>query len=761
MSSEFNVVGKSVYRSDALEKVTGKATYTTDMKLPGMLYAKILRSTHPHARIISIDTTAAEKLPGVKAVLTYLNTPATKFNSTATHTQTIPPYEAVKDQRLFDSIVRYVGDEVAAVAAESEDIAMKALKLIKVEYEILPAVFDPFVAIQPDSPDIHPNCQEKNMIGGPIKIGMGDIDKGFAESDYIVEDTYTFPVQKQGQLETQSAVAAITGDGKVTVWSPTQTPHPTKRILSDIFGLPMHKIHVLNPPYIGGAFGVRIGLSTKAEPIAVALALATGRPVKVVYSRQEDFIASETRHAGKISVKLGLKKDGEFKAVQIRAVMNGGAYCFWSGDVSGAIGSRAMTIYHIPNSDYEGYSVYTNTTPAGACRGFGAPQPTFAMEMTVDKAAAELGIDPVKLRLKNIIQPGDPWVAAFPCLSTGLDQCLLKGAEKINWDKREEYAKENAFSSRVKRGIGVAVGNHISSAFPFQTDYSGTYILVQPDGTVQVASGVTEMGTGIKTTLGQIAAEALGVKYEDVIVTLGDTDLSPYDVGGQASRSCYTSGLTTIKAAKDVKEQILAYASEKLEIAKEKLDIVNSIITDGANIKVPLAEITQDADYHNVQFMSLAKNKSPNALSWHAHFALVEVDTWTGKVEVLKLVTAHDMGRAINPQIVEGVIEGGAVMGLGYSLSEEIRYDENGRQLHDSYHKYMLPTALDAAEIEPIIVEANEPSGPYGARGVGENSVASVAPAVMSAVFQATGLRVTELPLTPERLLKGLQTIKG
>jgi xanthine dehydrogenase molybdenum-binding subunit len=285
VNNKLNVVGKGVPRSDALEKVTGRATYTTDITLPGMLYTKILRSPHPHAQIRAIDTTAAEKLPGVKAVLTHLNTPATKFNSTATHTQTIPPYEAVKDQRLFDPVVRYVGDEVAAVAAESEKIAQKALELIHVDYEILPAVFDPSVAVQPDSPDIHPGCQEKNVVGGPIKMGMGDIEKGFAESDYIVEDSYVFPVQKQGQLETQSAVAAVTGDGKITVWSPTQAPHPTKRILSDIFGLPMHKIHVLNPPYIGGAFGVRIGLSTKAEPIAIALALATNRPVKVVYDR--------------------------------------------------------------------------------------------------------------------------------------------------------------------------------------------------------------------------------------------------------------------------------------------------------------------------------------------------------------------------------------------------------------------------------------------------------------------------------------------
>ncbi|QGP91216.1 Putative xanthine dehydrogenase molybdenum-binding subunit XdhA [Neomoorella glycerini] len=757
-AAKYQIVGRGISRLDALEKVTGKATYTTDITLPGMLYAKVLRSPHPHARIIKIDTSKAEALPGVKAVLTYRNTPRVPFNAAATSTYTIPPLAAVKDQYLFDDVVRYVGDEVAAVAAVSEEIARAALDLIEVEYEILPAVYDPLEALKPEAPLLHPHCTKKNIAGDILQFGLGDIATGLAAAEIVVEATYKLPVQKQGQLETQAAVAALTGDGKLTIWSPTQTPHPTRRIVAEIFKLPLSKVRVLNPPYVGGGFGVRIGLSAKAEPIAAALALATGRPVKVVYDRQEDFIASDTRHAGYITVKLGLSKDGIFQALYMQAIMNGGAYCSWSADVPGAIGSRGLTIYRVPHSRFEGYSVYTNTTPAGACRGFGAPQPTFAVEMTVAKAAAILGIDPLELRLKNIITPGDTWVAPFPCLSSGLRECLIKGAEKIGWEKRRELAAGHAGSGRYKRGLGVAVGNHISSAFPFQTDYSNVYLSLQPDGTIQLASGVVEMGTGTKTTLAQIAAEVLEVEVEDIAVSLGDTEMVPYDVGSQASRSCYAAGMATLQAARDLKEQILTYASEKWQIPKEKLIWQKATILsrDDPGKQITLKELAADADFHNRQLATIGQNASQNALSWHAHFAEVEVDTATGSIKVIRLVAAHDMGKAINPEIVRGQIQGGAVMGLGYTLGEEITYDPQGRQLQDSYHKYMLPTAVDVPEMETIVVEAGEPTGPFGARGVGENAVAPVAPAVASAVFQATGVHFTELPLTPERVWRAL-----
>lgn len=754
---DLRVVGKPLPRTDAWEKVTGRARYTVDMALPGMLTGRVLRSPHPHARILSIDASEALAMPGVHGVLTWENVPRVLFNATSTHTQSPPPFDAVKDQYLLDNVVRYVGDEVAAVAADDDETAKRALEKIRVEYEVLPYVLTPEEAQEPEAPDLHQETEIKNIVGGVIRNGIGDIEEGFREAEVVVEETYRFPVQKQGQLETQAALAAFTEDGRYTVWCTTQTPHPTRKILSDIFGLPMSRLRVLNPPYVGGAFGVRIGLSAKAEPLALALCLLTGRPVKVMYDRKEDFTSSETRHGGTISVRLGLKRDGTFTALDVSARMNGGAYASWSADVNGAIGGRALSVYRVPNSRFAGYSVYTNTTLAGAARGFGAPQPTYSMEMTVDKAARALGMDPVEIRRKNIIRTGDAWPVPFPCLSTGLDQCLIKGAEAIGWEDRDRLREENEKGGRFRTGIGVGAGTHISSAFPFQTDYTGTQVTLTPDGTVQVVSGLMEMGTGIRTTLAQIAAEALGARFEDVWVKIGDTD-SAYDIGGQASRSLYVGGMATRLAGEKVRDQVLRYAARKHEMDPDALSIRDSGIYEEDTFRLSLQEICQEADYDNVQFACLEHYKAPNALSWHAHFARVRVDTWLGTVEVEKLVAAHDMGRAINPQVVEGQIEGGAVMGLGYGLSEEVAYGPDGVQIQDSYHKYLMPTALDVGEIETILVEANEPSGPYGARGVGENSVAPVSPAVMSAISHALGVTVTQLPLQPWRLLELLDT---
>lgn len=759
--SNHRVIGERIPRLDAREKVLGRAIYTTDLFLPGMLYGKVLRSPHPHARVVRIDTSLAEALEGVKAVLTFKNTTGNKFNASASHVQTIPPYQTEKDQRIFTDVVRYIGDEVAAVAAVNEDTAATALDLIKVKYDILPPVYDPLEAENSESPDIHPHCRQKNIVGNPIEMKSGDADSALDGSDYILEEHYRLPVQKQCQLETQVAVASFNSDGKLTVWSPTQAPHPCRRILAEIFNLPLNKVRVLNPPYVGGAFGVRIGLSGKAEPIAAALAMAAGQPVKIAYNRREDFIASDTRHGGYITVKLGLDQEGNFQVLELKSILNGGAYCSWSADVNGAIGARALTVYKIPHVSFTGYSVYTNTTPAGACRGFGAVQPTFALEMTVNKAADLLKMDPLKLRLRNIIRPGDNWIAPFPCRSSGLKECLEYGAMCIGWEERKYLKEQNQKSDRYKKGLGVAIGNHVSSCAPFQTDYTGAILSVLSDGSVQLACGLVEMGTGTKTTLAQIAAESLGVSPRLIDVKLGDTEGTPYDVGCQASRSCYTAGAAVLKVARDVRKQIIDYVACKTGYLADEIRIDDSLIFRGTEQILTLTEIVRDADYHNRQFSAVGIYESTNALSWQAHFALVTLDNWTGRVTVDKLVAAHDIGKAVNPSIVEGQIEGGAVMGLGYALGEEIRYSQDGCQLNNNFQSYILPTAADVGPIKTILVEPGEPSGPYGARGVGENAVAPVAPAVAGAVINATGVHFNVLPLTPERVLKGLRPQSG
>ncbi|TEB13013.1 xanthine dehydrogenase family protein molybdopterin-binding subunit [Pelotomaculum propionicicum] len=769
---EYNVVGHSVRRLDAVEKATGTAGFTSDMKLPGMLYAKVLRSPYAHARILSIDTSEAEKLPGVKAVATHKNTPRELFNTSATMTFTVPPMVPVLDQYIFDNVVRYVGDEVAAVAAVTEKIAEAALKLIKVEYELLPAVFDPLEAMTPEAPVIH-ESHKKNIPGGEvIQIPYGDAEKGFAESDLIIEKTFKVPVQKQAQMETQAAVAQVGLDGKITVWSTTQTPHPTKMILAKIFSVPESKIRVLNPPYIGGGFGVRIGLSAKAEPIAVALSMLAKKPVKIVYTRKEDFIASDTRHAGYVTVKLGAKKDGAFHAMYLKAILNGGAYCSFSCETPGVLGCMGMAVYRIPNQFYYGHSVYTNTTPSGAMRGFGNPQAMYPIESVVDMMAEQLGMDPLELRLKNIMQVGDPWPLPYKCSSTGLAECIAKGARSIGWEKRGKLNKPGA---KKLRGIGMGVGTHCSNAWPWCGDYDNAYITVQQDGSIHLATGVPDMGTGTSTSLPQIAAEVMGVGLDKVSITFADSASTPFTIGSHASRTLYAAGTAVVEAARDARKQVLEYAGEFLKVAPERLELKDSVIyvtgqavgndCSGSGVcqtgeserkSISLKELAYNAHLRNKQFIGVGRIVPDNAPPWHAHFAEVEVDTELGQIRVIKVAAVHDVGKAVNPMIVEGQIEGGVLMGIGYALSEEIKYDEKGKQLHDSFHKYMLATADDTPEIDVMIVESNDPTGPFGAKGVGETGLVPTAAAIANAVYDATGIRFTEIPLTEERVFRAL-----
>lgn len=758
MKKDYSVVGKSVRKFDALEKAMGAATFTTDIKLPGMLYGKVLRSPHPHAKIVKIDTSKAEALPGVKAVATYMNTPRVYFNTSATSTFTIPPLKPVEDQYIFDSVVRYIGDEVAAVAAVSENIAEEALKLIEVTYELLPAVFDPLEAMQEAAPQIHHSEEGKNIPGEKIHMEMGDVEKGFAEADYVFEHTFKLPVQKQAQMETQAAVAQVAVDGKVTVWSTTQTPHPTRRILATIFGLPYSKVRVLNPPYIGGGFGVRIGLSAKAEPIALALAMLAKKPVKVVYDRKEDFIASDTRHSGYVTVKTGVNKDGTFIARKMTTTLNSGAYCSWSAETPGVLGAMGLSIYYCPNQLYDGHSVYTNTTPAGAMRGFGSPQAMFAVDSQVDIIAEALGMDAIELRRKNMMRPGQQWILPYPCLSSGLEECMDRGAAEIDWQRK---GKLNDGGSK-RRGIGMAIGTHVSNAWPFCGDYSNAYVTIQQDGSLHLACGVPDMGTGTMTTLSQMAAEVVGVPIDQVGITIADTESTPFEIGSHASRTCYASGTAVVAAAEDAKKQILAYAGKLLNVNPDELDIEEAKVysTLKPELTIPLSKVAVEAHLAGQQFIGVGKIIPQNAPPYLAHFAEVEVDIETGKVSVIKMVAAHDVGKAIHPIIVEGQLEGGLAMGIGYALSEEIKYDSKGKQLNDGFHKYMLPTAMDIPELKAIIVEANDPTGPFGAKGVGETGLIATAAALANAVYDAIGIRFFEIPLTEERVYKALKERK-
>ncbi len=765
-----SLIGNTVVRRDAFDKVRGTAMYTSDITLPGMLHAKVLRSPHPHARIVNIDFSEALKIKGVRAVAWHGNTPRNLYNASAPMFTTVPGQERVLDQYVFDSVVRHVGDEVAAVAADTPAIAQAAVDAIKVEYELLPAVMDAREAMKPGSPalhgDKHVTPEGHNIPGEIIRLawGDGDIDDAFKECDVVVEEDFILPVVKQVQMETQAAVAQVDGDGGITVWSTSQTPHPSRFILASAFGVPASKIRVLAPPYVGGGFGVRIGLSAKAEVIAVALAQLAGKPVKCVFSREEDFIASDTRHGVRFHVRLGAKKDGTFHALDLYGLFNTGAYCSFGVELPGVAGAMSLAVYDMPHKRYVGHSAYTNTTSAGAMRGFGNPQSTMALERCVEEMALRLGMDPLALREKNIMKAGKPWFLPFPCGTTALQACMDAGAKSIGWANRATLDR----SGTVKRGIGMAVGTHVSNAWPFCVDFDNAYITVQVDGSLHLAVGVPDLGTGTSTTLPMLAAEAFGVPLDKTSITFGDTQSTPFAIGSHASRTLYAAGTAVKAAAEDARERVLAYLAELAACAPTDLALANGFacragksgapagsVDDfiaGKADSVDLGDLCYYAHIRNKQFIGVGRTVPPNSPPWHACFVDVSVDTETGQVTVNKLVAAHDVGVAVHPQIVEGQIEGGAVQGLGYALTEEITYDAKGRQNQRNMHTYLVPTANDLPEIESIIVPCVDTAGPYGAKGAGECSLVCPAAAIANAVSNALSIPVYEIPLTPERV---------
>lgn len=783
---KLSIVGKSPTRRDAFDKLTGRARFTADVTLPGMLHAKVLRSPHPHALIKSVDIAAAEKLPGVRAILWNGNTINTLFNTAASMMAVPTGHSIVLDQRIFDDTVRYVGDEVAAVAADSREIAGEALRLIKVEYEVLPFVLDSLEAEKPETISLHPGKPEihsaHNVPGHPAKIDKGDVEKALAEADEVVELQFKIHPVKQMQMEAMGAVAQAEGNGRVNVWSTTQTTHVARGQIAHVFHIPTSKVRVQNPPYVGGGFGVRIGLSAKAELIAVALAMAARKPVKLLYDRTEDMIATDTRHGGYLWLKLGAKRDGTLTALDLKAVLNKGAYCSFGSEIYGTLGVMNLVRYRIPNLRFRGHSVYTNTTTAGAYRGFGNPQGNITVERGIDMMATRLGMDPLELRQKNATRKGDDTVFPYPVDSSALQECMARGAESIGWYRRAEY---NAQKGPLRRGLGMAFGTHFSNSWPYIVDYESAYITVAPDGSVNAITPATDLGTGNNTALAQIAAEALGAPFESVYLTFGDTESTPFGYGAHSSRSMFAHGNAIVAAAEAARKQILEYAAALCGRQPEDFDLADGILrtkddtscfpaavrkreifpgmpeseaAEGFVSSVSLTDIAHYAHSDNTCFIGVGQVKLTNVPPWHSVFADVTVDTETGKVTVNKIAAAHDVGKVIHPENLRGQILGGVVQGIGYALTEQLGYDPNtGRQTHTTMHHYMSPTALDIPEIDPIYVEEDDPHGPFGAKGAGETSLVCPASAIVNAVSNALGIDFDRIPLTPEHILERLQ----
>ena len=759
MSDELSVVGKRVPRWGAYDKVTGTAKYTVDIKLPGMLVGKVLTSPHPHARILRIDKSKAEKLPGVEAVITFEDVPKKLFNPDRSDLLLFHPEGELKDMYVISEKARFVGDRIAAVAAVDTATAEKALELIKVEYEVLPAVFEPIEAMKPGAPTIHDFAKNNISLHMKFPVAWGDVEKGFQEADCVVEETFRTSKQHTSQLEPCACVASFGADGRLTIWSPGQHAFLQKRKLAEIFDIPEGMIRWITP-HIGGSFGKYSGFGV--EPICVALAKKAGKPVKLEYSREEDLFGTETRQTYVATGKIGVKKDGTITALQEKLIVHGGAY-FTHNSSTTAVNMGGFTgLYRCPNVAAEADCVYTNVPTSGGVRGYGSGEGHCVLEQLVDRAAKKIGMDPMELRLKNIKKAGDPSSTGLPMETCTLEELIKLGAEKIGWKEKKSKKKEEG----AKRyGIGMGIMLDVSGAQPFNTQHRNAYMKFNEDGSANLIVSMSDLGQNIGGALAQIAAEVLGIRYEDIHIVTGDTDCTLFDTGQHASGSCYQLGNAVMRAAEEAKKQLLERAARKLEVAVDELEVKDRRIYVKSDIKkgISVGEVTKKAIYNfegeHLDISgkgSFSPTENPPPLA--AVFAEVEVDTETGEVKILKILDITDCGRAINPTTVEGQVEGGIGLSVGYCLAENYFINKQTGVLEsDNFNSYKIPSALDMPETEVILYEEPASSGPFGAKGIGQSTIIPVTPAIANAIYDAVGVFITDMPVTPEKILDALK----
>ena len=754
---DFSIIGKEVPRIDALDKATGQALYAGDFKLPGMLFGKLLLSPHPHAKILNINTEKAERLPGVKAVITAKDVPDVKYG--------VSPARYDENILAIDR-VRYIGDEVAAVAAVDEETAVEAVGLIEVEYEPLPAVFDPFEATAEGAPQLHERTVRN--INAEVHQHFGDVEKGFAESDHIREDKFVTHRTYQSPIEPHAVLATFDLDGRLTVWTSTQVPHYVQYQLSRVLGIPMGKIRVIKP-HMGGGFGGKAE-TTPLEFCAAILSQRTGRPVQMLYDRDEMFKHGRGRHKYYIELKTGVKRDGTLLACHARTILEGGAYTSYGIATVYYAGAMLTTPYRLPNLKIDSYLVYTNKPACGAQRGHGVPQPRFAFESQMDMIAEDLGIDPVEIRLRNALRPYEMTVNEFQITTCQFEECLRRAAELSGWwEKRGKLPKG--------KGIGIAGGCFISGpGYPiYRTEmpHSSAMIKVSEDGTsVTLYSGAADIGQGSDTALAMIAAEELGVRFEDVKVVSADTEMTPLDLGAYGSRQTFMSGNAVKEAALQVKNQLLEVASEKLEANIDDLEAREGriYVKGSPDRAVTFAEAAREAFVKKGPVVGKGAYKPPKlggsykgapigtspAYSFCAQVAEVSVDLETGEVTLERMTNVHDSGTVINPAMFHGQVEGSVVMGMGEALLEEVIFDD-GKIINPNLAEYRIPTAVDAPEIISTAVESHDPAGPFGAKEVGEGSALPIFGAIANAVYDATGVRIKDLPIKSEKIIAALR----
>ena len=741
--NRFGVIGKKVERIDAFERMVGEAKYASDIYLEGMLSVKLLRSPHPHARVKRIDTAKAKALPGVKAIVTAGDVPAS-----AIHSRPTAPFYLMP---VLATTARYAGDEICAVAAVDEETAEQALELIEVDYEVLPFVLDPEEALKPGAPLLYP---EGNSIREDADtIIRGNVEEGFRQADVVLEGAYRTSMIQHATMETRVTVANWTGK-RLILWDSHKNPFRVRTDLARALGIKVNQVRVMTP-YIGGDFGDKAYLE-RGHIIAGLLAQRTGRPVRLEYTREENFLAAHHRWATTWYLKYGARRDGTLAAIQVRLFADLGAYYHLDGAIASLEVPRE--VYRCPNVLLEGYNVFTNKPEGGHMRCVGHPAGMFPQEVHMDRLAERLGMDPLEFRLKNYARKEDgDQDRKLPFGSIGLEECARLGAQRIGWPSSRR--KEGATAGPIKRGKGVAFQScrHGGISPPMSAQ-----IKLDADGTAELMCGLNDSGGWQKTTMAMIAAEELGIPYESVAVTTGDTDATTDTGPPGGSRGTASAGIAVISAVRDAKSQLIEIAAEILGRKKEDLEIEGGkIIIREEGKAVPYREILSKAPS---PIIGRGGGKPPRDVLLHtfgAHFAEVTVDTRTGRVEVERLVAAHDVGRMINRLGCENQIEGGAIMGIGYGLMERQYIDgSTGLCINPNMADFKIPSILDVPAVEPVIVESDDPYGPFGAKGVGEPPYGVPAPAIANAIYDAVGVRCTEIPITARSILDGLKRAK-
>lgn len=747
-----NIVGKSIAKIDGMAIATGKPVYTDDLASKDALIVKILRSPHAHAKIKNIDIKRALMIEGVECVLTYKDVPDTRFTLAGQSYPEPSPY----DRLILEDTVRYVGDEVAIIAAIDEKTSVKAMRMIEVEYEVLEPVLD-FEKATESNVLVHDNHRhtnfdigmnrEKNIVS-THNYTKGDVDKVMNDCDIVVEESYYTQPQLHGMMETYRSYNYLDHMGRLVVVSSTQIPFHVRRHLSRALNIPSSKIRVIKPR-IGGGFG---GKQTACVEIFSAIVtLKTGKPAKIIYDRRETLNCSTSRHAMKLNVKIGATKEGIIKVIDIDAISDTGAYGEHASTTFGLVGEKTMPMYNkLEASRFKGHVVYTNKMPAGAFRGYGASQGCFAVESTINVLASKLNIDPTEIRLKNIVKEGETSFAYDKTLnSVDLERCIQKGKELIKWD--EKYPCKKLENGKV-RSVGMSLTMQGSGIAGIDT--ASAEIKLNDDGNYTLLVGSTDMGTGSDTILAQMACEILETTMDKITVIAADTDVVPYDPGSYASSTTYVTGMAVVKAATELREKIIKVGAERLNIDKEYVEFDGErVFTDSEDISLFEIAVDFTVGPQKNQLIGYASHGSPvSPPPFIAGFVETEIDEETGKVEIIDYVAVVDCGTVINKNLARIQVEGGIVQGIGMAMFEEVRYTDSGQMDTNTFMQYKMPARCDVGNIIVDFVETHEPTGPFGAKSVGEVVLNTPLPAIQESVFNGTGVRINTLPITPEKI---------